>query len=117
MLELWLVVLVLAAVIGGTALLALAPWWWLFGGGIALTALGLLVGVPAGLFYHAALWRALRPRQELGFRFWLHPVAFHSALTDDERRRAMPWMYLGAAGFLAALIGCVFTGIGAWRSQ
>jgi hypothetical protein len=116
MLELGLVVLVLGTVIGGTALIALAPWWWLFGGGIGLIALGMLVGVPAGVFYHLVLWRVLRPRQTLGLAFWLHPLRFHATLTDSERRRIMPWMVLGAAGFVAAIVGCALTGVGAWRA-
>ena len=117
MFEIGLVLLVLGGVIGGTALVALAPWWWLFGAGLALVGLGLAVGVPAGFYYHLRLWRALRPRLELGAAFWLHPVSFHPQLTDAEKKRVMPWLYLGGAGFIVALVGCALTGFGAWRSD
>lgn len=116
MFELGLVLLLVGGVVGGTALVALTPWWWLFGAGLGLVGLGLAVGVPAGFFYHLKLWRALKPRLALGATFWLHPVSFHAKLTDEERRRVLPWMYLGGAGFVAALVGCALTGVGAWRS-
>jgi hypothetical protein len=116
MLELGLVLGVLAGVVGSAALLALAPWWWLFGGGLALVGLGMLVGVPAGFFYHLALYRMLRPRALLKRGWWLHPTGLHAALSADELHRLRGWFFLGGGGFIIALAGCLFVAIGALRS-
>ena len=85
-------------------------------GGAALVALGMLVGVPTGLVYHVALYRALRPRGALPARWWVAPLKLHPRLEARDRRRVMPWFWLGAAGFLLTCLGCVLVAIGAFRS-
>ena len=116
MFELVLVVAVLAGVLGATALVAIAPWHWLFGGGLVLLALGMGVGVPAGFWYHVLLYRLLKPRAQLVAGWWLRPFSLHGALSDAERARGIRWSYVGGAGFVAAIVGCLLVGVGAWRS-
>jgi hypothetical protein len=116
MVELFVALGLLGTLVGGVALLALAPWELLFGGGAALIGLGMLLGVPCGVAYHVVLYRTLRPRAPLP-RWWLlNPFALHTQLTGAERRPVMRWARLGAAGFGVAMLGCVLFGVGAWRS-
>jgi hypothetical protein len=114
--ELLLVFGLLSAIVGATAVVALSPWYYLFGGGLILVAAGMLVGVPAGFFYHLELYRILRPREQLRRGWWLNPTSLHAGLHADELRRLRPWFTVGAAGFAAAILGCLLTGVGAWRS-
>ena len=106
----------LVTLVGGAALLAYTPWEWLFGGGVALCLLGLVLGVPTGFWYHLRLYRALRPRRALPRTWWLSPHKLHGELTDAERRWVMGPFYAGAVGFVLSVLGCVLLGYGAWRS-
>jgi hypothetical protein len=116
MIETFLALALLGGLVGGAALFALVPWEMLFGGGIILVGVGMLVGVPAGFMYHVVLYRTLRPRAPLP-RWWLlHPFGLHDRLSSDEKRPVMFWARLGAAGFVVAMLGCVMFGVGAWRS-
>ena len=113
MIELGVVALVVAGLVAVPALLAVVPWDVTFGCGVALVALGMAVGVPAGALYHVQLYRALRPT---GARWWLHPTGLHSQLRDGQRGAVMRWFRIGAVGFLLAIVGCVMVAVGAWRS-
>ena len=113
MIELGVVALVVAGLVAVPALLAVVPWDVTFGCGVALVALGMAVGVPAGALYHLQLYRALRPT---GARWWLHPTGLHGQLRDGQRGAVMRWFRIGAVGFLVAIIGCVMVAVGAWRS-
>jgi hypothetical protein len=116
MVELGLVLGLLTALIGGMALVAYAPWDWLFGGGVLFACVGLLVGVPTGLWYHVLLYRALRPRGALPRNWWLRPDRLHALLAEDQLRRVMRPFRWGAAGFVLSIVGCALLGYGAWRS-
>jgi hypothetical protein len=103
----------------GTALLAvlglvgpLVPAQWLVAGGAACVALGLLVGVPTGLWYHVRLRACLASRAELPERWWLRPVALHGRLREDERSAVMRWFVAGGAGFGLTILGCAGVGLG-----
>jgi hypothetical protein len=117
MLEALIALAILALLVGSVLVGSVIPWELVFGGGLLLVALGLLVGVPAGAYYHVQLYRALRPRKLVPRRWWLRPFALHVSLTDDERRRVLPWFYLGAFGFIASILGCVLFAVGAVRSN
>lgn len=73
-----------------------------------LIAVGLAIGVPAGLIYHLLLARGLRAAGADARRWWLRPTGFHAALAPADVRRLLPWFRVGAAGFLVVVIGCVF---------
>ena len=75
--------------------------------GAALTGLGILVGVPTGLYYHVLLHRCLRGRGVLAERWWLRPVEYHRHLTPDERRPVLAWFTIGGVGFALVMLGCL----------
>ena len=92
------VVLVAAAMIPPMTLL------WL---GAALGSLGGLIGVPAGLYYHAKLWRAIRAEGLDTRGMWLRPHHLHARLPDDQLGPVATWFSIGAAAFVATLVGAV----------
>jgi hypothetical protein len=104
---------VLEAALAAAILLALAALaagaggvQTLFIAGAAAVALGLAVGVPAGVGYHIALHRALAPLDALDPGWWWRPTRYHARIPAAERRRVMAWFTVGAAGFLVAVTGC-----------
>jgi hypothetical protein len=107
---------ILALVVGATSLFALVPWHVLFGLGISLIALGLAVGVPTGFWYHVLLRREMLARGPAVKLWWLRPQVVYDALDEPEKRRVRPWLYVGGAGFLLAMLGCLFFGVGTFRS-
>ena len=108
-------VLVLVGVVGLSAL-ALLPWLWLLQGGAALVALGLFVGMPAGVVYHVQLHQELRAVGQLGARWWLQPIAQHVHLDDAGRERIRFMCGLGAAGCGVAFVGCLVIAVALVRS-
>ncbi len=80
--------------------------------GLWVLAIGLLVGIPTGLWYHVALYHQLVPRIILPARWWRRPVELHSLLTPVEFRRVRPWFVAGAVGFLLCCVGGVAAIIG-----
>jgi hypothetical protein len=78
----------------------------LLGAGAGVLALGLIVGVAAGVVYHVVLFRALSPLGVLRPGWWWRPTSLHVHLSSTLRRRVLPWFYAGAAGFFVALAGC-----------
>lgn len=73
--------------------------------GLAILAVGLLVGVPTGFWYHALLYRLVAAKQPLPRRWWLSPTDLHPQLTDAERRRITPWFRIGGVGFVLCVLG------------
>ena len=114
MIELLVVGGVLAALGFVVALSVLAPELLAIGGALSVV-LGLVIGLPASGFYHRALRQTLGPRNALPPRWWLNPVALHTALQKNERPRVMGWFYGGAAGFLLAIVGCGLVLVGVLR--
>lgn len=74
--------------------------------GAGITILGLLEGVPTGVWYHVALYRTLRVRGPLPERWWVHPVALHPSLRPEERPGVLRWFVAGGIGFVLVVIGC-----------
>jgi hypothetical protein len=109
--------LVVVGVLAAYALLGLLPWDWLFGGGVLLVVLGMLIGVPASIWYHLRLYRSLKPRALLDRGWWLRPYRLHDRLLDSERGPVMWWFRFGAVWFVLAVLGCVMVGVGAWRGE
>ncbi|WP_428261365.1 hypothetical protein [Haliangium sp.] len=116
MFEIVLAGAVVAVLVAVAMALYWIAWSWLLGFGMALTALGLLVGVPTGVLYHLRLRSALVAQDELPARWWLHTVPFHDRLEPDRRRLVMRPFYAGAAGFSAILLGCGLALVGFLRS-
>lgn len=105
MLEVMLVVTALASAALATALAAVPPASLMAIGGVALLLLGLLVGLPTGLWYHIVLYRLVSARSALPSTWWLAPSSFHRQLTAAEQRRLAPWYRAGGVGFVLCLAG------------
>jgi hypothetical protein len=88
--------LVLAAVIPAMALL------WL---GAVIGTLGAVLGIPAGVVYHARLWRSLRAENHGTEGFWLRPHALHDKLSEQQLRPVQAWFAVGVVGFVLTMLG------------
>jgi hypothetical protein len=97
----------------GALLLPLVSWSVLLQLGVLGVALGLALGIPTSLVYHARLARALGPRGELPPRWWLAPTRLHPRLRGAERRAVLRWFFLGGAGFVLTIAGCALVVAGA----
>ncbi|MCC6139196.1 MAG: hypothetical protein IT389_01110 [Nitrospira sp.] len=73
--------------------------------GLWVLAGGLLLGIPAGLWYHVVLYRALKRRMPLPSWWWRRPVELHDRLTPVEFAPVRPWFVAGAAGFVLCCVG------------
>jgi hypothetical protein len=107
---------------GGIAVLTGAVWAWstlgpevLLATGFWLVAGGLAFGLPTGLVYHLALRRSLAACGRLPPRWWLHPIALHPLLPEEDAFRVLAWCRLGALGCAVAFVGCAVFGLGAFR--
>ena len=75
--------------------------------GSACAALGLLVGVPTGFWYHVRLRASLLRVGRLPERWWVHPVALHGKIPAEERALVLLWFYVGGLGFVLTMLGCL----------
>jgi len=73
--------------------------------GLWILAGGLLIGIPAGLWYHVVLYRALKRRKTLPSWWWRRPVELHDRLTPTEFEPVRPWFVAGAVGFVLCCVG------------
>ena len=73
--------------------------------GLGTLLLGLLVGVPTGLWYHVILYRLVSAKTSLPRTWWLSPSDLHRHLTDAEQRRIRPWYRIGGIGFVLSVVG------------
>ncbi len=89
-----------------------AAAFWL---GAWLVAAGFAFGVPTGIVYHWALYRALHSVDALPRRWWLRPTALHDRIPGEDRTWVLGWCLAGALGFLVILIGIPLAATGAWR--
>jgi len=103
--------LVVMLVVVGTLVVAL-PWTTIVFAGAGLIAVGFVLGVPTGFYYHLALYRCLAPRGALPARWYWSPVRYHALLRDEERASVLLWFYLGAAGFTMIVLGGVIMALG-----
>ncbi|MGH7313362.1 MAG: hypothetical protein ACREJV_09320, partial [Candidatus Rokuibacteriota bacterium] len=97
--------LVVLALVVGVVAAAIVAWTSLLIAGVLVTGAGLLFGLPAALWYHIALAKALIAAKALTPRWWLRPVSLHERLDEAGRRRVMPWFYAGGAGFVVTVVG------------
>ena len=79
-------------------------------------ALGLLLGVPAGVGYHVALYLCLAQRGPVDWRFVWRPHSYHTLLAPAELRRVLPWFVAGALGFGLIVLGSLILVLGLWRA-
>src|SRR5579885_2592688 len=115
--ELGVAFAVIALLVGSAFAVALLPWSFVFGAGLWLGAIGLVVGLPTGFWYHVALRRRLAARGGLPADWWWRPTAHHDRLDAADRRRVMPWFYAGAVGFVLTIAGCILAAVGVVRGR
>jgi hypothetical protein len=88
------------------ALLALfVPFQLLAGVALALMAVGFVLGVPTGLYYHVLLRRELKARGALPNGWYWRPQEHQRALDTGAVRRLRPWFIAGGLGFLLIMTG------------
>ena len=75
--------------------------------GLLGLVVGLVTGVPAGLWYHLVLYRLLTRTMALPPKWWLSPVDLHPRLAGEDLARIRPWFLLGGIGFVLSIIGGV----------
>jgi hypothetical protein len=83
--------------------------------GACCILLGIVLGVPAGMFYHLKLYRWLAANGGVPRGFIWHPTRYHARLSPDAWKRVMPWFAAGAAGFVLIMLGCVIVALSVWR--
>jgi hypothetical protein len=103
MFEAIVALLILAALL----LAALVPPMPLLWVAASLGSLGGLLGVPAGLIYHAKLWRALRAEGQDTAGMWLRPHLLHDKLSEERRELVQRWFAVGVVGFMLTILGAV----------
>jgi hypothetical protein len=84
--------------------------------GASCVALGFVLGVPAGAYYHVQLYRCLATRGNVPRDFFWRPTRYHAGLSARETRTFMPWFIAGALGFLLILGGCAIVMLGVLRA-
>jgi hypothetical protein len=80
--------------------------------GLWLLVLGLIEGIPTGLYYHLLLYRILGPRGKLPPLWWFSPQQYHVYLDEKEYPVVRLWFLLGGIGFLFSVIGGVLAFLG-----
>jgi hypothetical protein len=84
--------------------------------GLGCMAAGLVLGLPAGAYYHVVLYRCLRAHGDVPDDFIWHPTRHHDALSAEERKRVLPWFAAGALGFGLIMLGCTIFALGFLRT-
>ena len=105
MLEITLVLIALvAAGLAGVSAAAVTPHL-ITAIGLSALCLGLVMGVPTGVWYHVVLYRYVSPKVPLPRKWWLSPAGLHRHLTAAEQRRIEPWYRIGGVGCVLCLVG------------
>ena len=94
-------VAIIVALILGAMIPAMTLVWL----GFALVAIGALVGVPAGLVYHARLYQALKAEARPTKGMWLKPYELHDKLSEARRDPLLVLFAIGALGFGLTVLG------------
>jgi hypothetical protein len=105
MMEIALVLGAVAAAGLAGLLAAVPPSSLITAAGLGTLALGLLIGVPTGFWYHVILYRVVSAKVPLPPRWWVSPARLHHHLTDAEQRRIRPWYRVGGVGFVLSVLG------------
>ncbi len=73
--------------------------------GLGTLGVGIVTGLPAGLWYHVLLYRGLAARSAPPPRWWISPVEHHARLDRTDLARITPWYVTGAIGFFLSCGG------------
>ena len=85
--------------------------------GTGTLALGLLLGVPTGFWYHVVLYRVVAAKGPVPSRWWLSPSGLHGRLSEAELGRVTFWYRTGGIGFVLSLGGGVAAILGALMAR
>jgi hypothetical protein len=99
--------IIAALIIAALLLAAWVPALPLLWAGAAIGTLGAVVGVPAGLVYHARLWRALRAEGQTTAGMLLRPHHLHDKLSAERLRVVQIWFAVGVVGFVMTIAGAL----------
>lgn len=100
-------VVIAALIVVALVLAAMIPPMTLLWIGVILGTLGALLGVPAGLVYHARLWKALRAEGHGTEGMWLRPHHLHAKVSEDRLAPIEAWFAAGVVGFAMTMLGAV----------
>ena len=99
------------AVVASLVMLTVLPRVVSMGGllsvGVVCMAEGLVFGLPMALYYHLRLFRGLHSLGASTERWWVDPRPLQRALPEPEQRLLTRLFWLGGAGFLLTMVGCV----------
>ena len=84
-------------------------------GGVAISTIGFVYGIPSAIIYHWLFYRSLVRVDRLPDRWWISPTSHHGLLPRDERRGVYVWGAIGGTGFLVIVLGILVTSVGLWR--
>lgn len=101
MFEVAIAVAIIAALLLGAMIPPMSLLWL----GAALVGLGSVVGIPAGLVYHARLYQALRAESLDTAGMWLRPYELHKKLSEERQDPVLLWFAIGALGFVLTVTG------------
>ena len=94
-------------VVASLAMLTVLPRVVSMGGLLAVGALCVGVGLVLGLYYHLRLFRGLHRVGASTERWWVDPRPLQQALPEREQQVLTRLFWIGGAGFLLTMVGCV----------
>jgi hypothetical protein len=103
--ELLIALAPLLALVGLALVALLVPFQQLAAAALAMMAVGFVIGVPSGLYYHVLLRRELAARGPLPRGWYWKPQEHQRALDRGVSRRLWPWFAVGGLGFLLIMTG------------
>ena len=110
MAELALTILVVASLVMLTILPRIVSMGGLLATGGVCIALGLIFGLPVALYYHIRLFRGLHRLGASTERWWVDPRPLQKVLPEREQRMLTRIFWVGGAGFLLSMLGCILLG-------
>ena len=112
MAELALTFLIVAALVALTILPRVVSIGGLLAVGAVCIVVGLVFGLPVALYYHVRLFRGLHGLGASTDRWWVDPRPLQKVLPESEQRLLTRIFWVGGAGFLVSIVGCIVLAMG-----
>ena len=112
MAELVLTFLIVAALVALTILPRVVSIGGLLAVGAVGIVVGLLFGLPVAFYYHLRLFRGLNRLGAPTERWWVDPRPLQKVLPEEEQRLLTRIFWVGGAGFLISIVGCIALAMG-----
>ena len=110
-LEVWIVASILVLFFS-ISLLSYFSGTIILAAGITFIVIGLILGVPIGVYYHLLLFQRIKLLGRELKGWWISPHRYHESLPEKERRILSRWFWIGAVFFNITMIGCELVFIG-----